>query len=114
MGGLGIGASIAPGRGVFGVLAQHVLETLDLALSLVLRDAVGLLDASRKDLPLAVDDVQVGVRQAAPLLHDLGAVLIPVRLDAIPVHCSLLESGKGAAARPRRSGQTVASGFVAL
>src|SRR5688500_7175578 len=59
---------------------------IDLALCLVLGDAVALLDAANQLVLLAVDDRNVVLGQLAPLLLDLAGELLPVAFNAIPIH----------------------------
>src|SRR6185436_13868079 len=62
----------------------------DLALGLVLADAVGVLDLADQLVALARDAVEVVVGELAPLLLRLALQLLPVAFDAIPVHAALL------------------------
>src|SRR5207237_11081 len=58
----------------------------NLALGLVLADAVGLLDLADQLVALPGDLVELVVGQLAPLLLDLAFGLLPVACDAVPVH----------------------------
>src|ERR671913_2055381 len=67
----------------------HPLDpAIDLALCLVLGDAVALLDTANELVLLAVDDRNVVLGQLAPLLLDLAGELLPVAFNAIPIHLS--------------------------
>src|SRR5690606_36808830 len=60
-----------------------------LALGLVLRDAIGLLDLPRQlDTPSG-DDVGLIVGEIAPPCLDLALELLPVACDDVPVHIEL-------------------------
>src|SRR5437868_15509221 len=71
-----------------------ICPVLDLALCLVLRDAVTLLDPANELVLLAVDQCQIVVRQLTPLLLHFTGDLFPVAFNAIPIHGALL-SGPG-------------------
>src|ERR1700722_2348737 len=62
----------------------------DLAFRLVLGDAVAFLDAADELVLFAVDDGHVVFGQLAPLLLHLAGELLPIALDAIPIHDWLL------------------------
>src|SRR4029079_272033 len=61
---------------------------VDILPHVVFRNAVALLDESLQLVALAVDFVQIIVREIAPLLFDPALELFPVPLDTIPVHGS--------------------------
>src|SRR5215813_6354677 len=69
----------------------HAVDpAVDLALGLVLGDAVALLDAPDELVLLAVDDGDVVLGKLAPLFLDLAGHLLPVPFNTIPVHMALL------------------------
>jgi hypothetical protein len=70
------------------VFRKRFFEARDLALRFILGDSVDFLDATGQRLASAFDDVQVIVRQLAPLLPDFSRKLLPIPFDAIPVHGS--------------------------
>ena len=68
------------------IVRVAALESVDLALGLVLGDTVALLDASKQLVALAGDHVQVVVGELAPLLLDLALDLLPISFDTVFVH----------------------------
>src|SRR5262245_22148759 len=69
----------------------HAFEPgVDLALGIVLGNAVALLKPARKLGALALDHIEVVVGELAPLLLNLAFELFPVAFDAIPIHGFLL------------------------
>src|SRR5688572_8288862 len=76
----------AVGRRVAHARVERAGEPLDLLLRLVLGDPVDFLDAARELLAAAADLLEVVVRELAPLLANLPRNLLPIPLDAIPVH----------------------------
>ena len=54
----------------------------------VLRDAVSLLNLSLELIALAINPVEIIVRELPPLLLDLTLPLLPVPLDPIPIQTS--------------------------
>src|SRR3954452_12248189 len=64
-----------------------------LALGLVLRDAVTLLDPAYELVALAPHLIELVVRDLAPLLLHLALQLFPVAFDAFPVHFEWLRNG---------------------
>src|SRR4029453_3190276 len=73
-------------RGGRPVIFVPLLESRDLLLGFVFRDAVGFLNLAAQDFPLARDDVEVVVGEIAPLLAHVALELLPVAFDHIPVH----------------------------
>src|SRR5882757_6787865 len=68
-------------------LSVHALEPgIDLALRLVPRNAVALLQPAGELLALALDHIEVVVGELAPLLLSLALELFPVAFDTIPIH----------------------------
>src|SRR4029453_412491 len=63
-----------------------VEEVVDLALRLVLRAAIALLDLPGEDLRVAVNLVEVVVGELAPLLADPTLELLPLTLESFTVH----------------------------
>src|SRR5690349_17269114 len=53
---------------------------------LIFRIAVPLLQAAFELILLAVDDIEIVIRELAPLLLDLALDLLPVTFDTIPIH----------------------------
>src|SRR5215468_9134944 len=82
-----MGVLLASERPIEVDVAQPGLEGAHLAFGLVAREAVLLLDLAHELVALAVDDVELVVRQLAPLFFDLALELLPVAFDAIPIHC---------------------------
>src|SRR6185437_10105358 len=76
------------------VVAITVCERVDLPLGFVLGDAVRLLDLPRQLIALAGDEVDVVVGQLPPLLLHLAGELLPVALNAVPVHALLLRASE--------------------
>src|SRR5262245_823610 len=69
------------------VAAGLVLEEIvHLTLGLFASHAVALLDLANELITLAFDDVEVVVRQLAPLLLHLAAILLPIALHLVAVH----------------------------
>src|SRR5690606_33564036 len=67
-----------------------LFPVLDLAFGLFPADAMAFLDSAEELVALAGNDVEVVVRQLAPLLLDLPLDLLPVAFDGVLVHCMLL------------------------
>src|SRR6185295_15351665 len=59
---------------------------LDLALGFVLLDAVALLDLADQLVAMAAHLVELVVGELAPLFLQLARHLLPVALNAIPIH----------------------------
>jgi hypothetical protein len=57
--------------------------------NLVFGKAIALLDFAFELVAMARDNVEIVVRQAAPLLLDLPFDLLPVSFNAIPIHVPL-------------------------
>src|SRR5438132_12286466 len=75
--------------------------SVDLALGLVLGEAVTLLQSSGQFLALALDHIEVIVGELAPFLLNLALELLPVAFDTIPIHVALLRVRKqGMAGKP--------------
>src|SRR5688572_3401775 len=93
----------------FRTLVETSLPVLDLAIRLVLRAAVALLDLADELVALAVDDRNVIIGELAPALLDLTLELLPVAFNAIPIHAVLLwvrdysNAPKTAEVPPRKS-----------
>jgi len=49
-------------------------------------EAVSLLQLTDQLISFPCDDVQIAVRELAPLLFDLALDLLPISFDLIPVH----------------------------
>src|SRR5438105_2235404 len=62
------------------------LPFAQLALGLVLADAVLLLDLAGQPVPIPGNDVELVVGQAAPFFLDGSLHLFPVTLDTVPIH----------------------------
>ena len=73
------------------VVLVAVFPILDLFFGLVAGNAVALLHLADHLLTLAVDHVQIIVRQFAPGFLDLALELLPVATDGVFVHENLLE-----------------------
>src|SRR6185503_6701855 len=58
----------------------------DLALGFVLLDAVALLDLAHQLVAMAAHLIELVVGELAPLLLQLARHLLPVALNAVPVH----------------------------
>ena len=71
-------------------ILMAVLPVHHLALGLMLRNAIVLLDFADQMFASAGDLVEMIVGQHAPLLFDMTLELMPVAFDAIPVHFDLL------------------------
>src|ERR1700677_4791613 len=71
---------------IFMALAALFLERGNLAVGLVLRDAVAFLDRARQLVALPLDAAQIIVREFAPLLLHFAFELLPVALHSVPVH----------------------------
>src|SRR5262245_35051023 len=72
----------------------HAFEpSVDLALGIVLGNAVALLKPARKLGALALDHIEVVVGELAPLLLNLALELFPVAFHAVPIHGFLLLLG---------------------
>src|SRR5438132_493393 len=81
--------------------------SVDLALGLVLGEAVTLLQSSGQFLALALDHIEVIVGELAPFLLNLALELLPVAFDTIPIHVALLrvsETGNGGETRAAAKG----------
>src|SRR5262245_35070314 len=61
-------------------------ELIYLALCILFRNSVALLDLADQLLPLALDHFQVAVRQLSPLLADFSRVLFPFPFHLFPIH----------------------------
>src|SRR5438105_13593236 len=83
--------SIGSGTGVH-LLFEVAREVVDVALGLILGEAVVLLDAAGEFLALAIDGAQIVVGQLAPFLLDPAAELPPVTLDLVPIHVNTILS----------------------
>src|SRR5690554_4842158 len=70
-------------------LVAHAQEFIDLSVSLILPDAVALLNFTLELLALAIDGLQVIIGQLAPMLLNISTKLLPISLDTIPIHGSL-------------------------
>ena len=79
----GFGTVFAHGLHLF---QNHGLPVRNLLFCVLLGDAVQLLNLSCHLLALACDDVQLVVRQLAPLLFGVAFELFPVAFNAIPVN----------------------------
>src|SRR5262245_35902270 len=75
--------------------------SVDLALGVVLGNAVALLKPARKLGALALDHIEVVVGELAPLLLNLALELFPVAFDAVPIHGFLLFGISELAKEPR-------------
>jgi hypothetical protein len=73
-----------------GPVVRGLEPAVDLALGLVLRNAIALLETAGELLALALDHVEVVIGELAPLLLNLAFELLPVSFNAIPIHHSLL------------------------
>src|SRR6185312_9897345 len=62
------------------------LEVLDLLLGLVPGDPIRVLEAARELVALPADLVELVVGETAPGLADMALELLPVALDAVPIH----------------------------
>ena len=65
---------------------QFGLPGGELLFHFVLGDPVRLFDLSGQLIALAGDDIELVVRELAPLLLDAALDLLPVAFDSIPVH----------------------------
>src|SRR5579864_7674530 len=82
-------ARVDVARGVIGTVA--IFERRDLPFGFVLRDAIGLLQLSGQLIALARDLIDLVVRELSPLFLHLPGHLLPVPLNAIPIHpCSFV------------------------
>jgi hypothetical protein len=63
---------------------------VDLPLGLLLGEAVTLLDLAGKLDTAALDDIEIVIREFAPLCLGLALVLGPLAFDDIPVHVAVL------------------------
>lgn len=61
-----------------------------LLLRFLFGDAVSFLDLARKAVAFSRNHVKLIVGKLAPLLFDIALELLPVSLDAIPVHFRIL------------------------
>src|SRR5580765_7477941 len=61
-------------------------ELVHLTLRIFFGNSVTLLDFADQLLPLALDHLQVAVRQLSPLLADFSRVLFPFPLYRFPIH----------------------------
>src|SRR6478736_1508065 len=74
------------------LVAIGVRPVVDLPARFVLRAAILLLDLAHQLVALAADRVELVVGELAPLLLHLPAELLPIALDAIPVHGDSLQT----------------------
>src|SRR5690606_9199965 len=65
---------------------ELVRELLELALGLLDRDALALLQLAEELVAAARDLVEIVVGELAPALLQAALELLPVALDAVPVH----------------------------
>ena len=70
--------NVLPGLGV--------VPIVNVFSDLILSEAVALLNFALKLVSLTIDRGKVVVSEVSPLLLDLALYLLPVTLDAIPVH----------------------------
>src|SRR5437762_14054910 len=82
-------------------VALPIRKLADLALGLVLRNAVLLLNLAHQLIATTRDQVEVAVGQLAPLFLDLAFELFPVPFDAIPIHIHSLQQIDGASPSQR-------------
>jgi hypothetical protein len=66
-----------------------VVPVVNVLSDLILGEAVAFLNLALKLISLTVDGRKVVVGEISPLLLDLSLHLLPVTLDAIPVHFEL-------------------------
>ena len=71
---------------LFRIVSITILKSFDLLFDLVFTAPISFLDFPGKLLALAVDLVEVIVRQIALLFFDLAFKLLPVCLKGVPVH----------------------------
>src|SRR5262249_13090743 len=97
----------APGPAL-GSLRVRLLveEVVHLALRFVLRAPVAFLDLAGQDLRVAVNLVEVVIRELAPLLAYLAPELLPLSLERVLVHCC-------ASSFANRTGRLCRTGAVA-
>jgi hypothetical protein len=63
-----------------------VVPVINVLSDLILRMAIALLDFTLKLISLAINRCEVVVSEVSPLLLNLALYLLPVALDAIPIH----------------------------
>jgi hypothetical protein len=73
------------------VTRSGIVPVVNVLPDLIFGETVALLDFALKLIPPAVDGGQVVVGEVSPLFLDLALHLLPVSLDAIPVHFNLPE-----------------------
>src|SRR5437868_15413242 len=73
------------------VVALPIRKLGDLALGLVLRNAVLLLNLADQLIATPLDHVEVAVSELAPLFLRLPLELFPVPFNAIPIHNDALQ-----------------------
>jgi hypothetical protein len=83
---IGGGAALAARHRWFS--SQSPQPAVDFALSLVSRHAVALLQSACELGSLALDKIEIVVRDLTPLLLNPAPELIPIPFDPIPVHGS--------------------------
>src|SRR5512133_115979 len=101
-----IAASVRRRNGLALLGANDFLHALlpfgELLLRFVLGDAIGFLDLAREAVAFARNHLELVVAQLAPLLFGIALELLPVALDAVPVHLRFLcKRGKPARSKYR-------------
>src|ERR1700681_3917213 len=70
-----------------------VIPVVDILLRLVLRNAIAFLDFSFELIALALDLIELVVRELASLLFHFSLHLLPIAFHAIPIHMISPSSG---------------------
>src|SRR4051812_14682539 len=83
-------ASSAPSTVRLGLPRLRVVPVVYVFSDLILGDAVALLNLALELIPFAVDGGEIIVGKVSPFLFDLALHLLPISLDAIPVHFHFL------------------------